>query len=349
MKKRIIAAAAASITIVLALAGCGAKNETASESMEAIQNANGVPVVARELKPREFSVYRKYPAALNARSESTAYAPASDVVRQIDAKVGDHVLRDQLIVRFSSDNSTYQQAAANFANAEAAFKRSSTLFSQAGISRQEYDNVRTQYEVARASLKSASDLIGAKAPIEGVITRIAVRETQNVSAGAELFTVTNSGGYESRIYATVDEVRDLRVGQRAYAELRGARLEGRVTEVSLVMDRAKKAFPATVTFSADSAGAERGLASGIACDVSVEVYRSGAAIVVSRSELTRSGEGWSALVVSDGKAESRPVTLGRDDGAEFEVASGLSAGDLLISEAKAGIPSGTKVVPAAAE
>jgi RND family efflux transporter MFP subunit len=307
--------------------------------MEAIQAESGIPVRVRKLSQESFSVYRKYPTTLLARSESTAYAMLNDVVRDIKVKVGDRVVRDQTVIAFSSDNSAFLQAQASFKNVEAAFTRSSVLFAEAGISKQDFDNVRTQYEVARAAYKSASDMVEAKAPIDGYVSRINVRPTENVRPGTALFTVTNKNGFEARLYATMAEIADIHVGARARIQEGGATYEGRVAEVSLVMDSEKKAFPVIVHFT----GEDRGLASGMSCDVAVEVYRNDAAIVVARNELVRSGEGWAAFTVNAGQAELHQVAVGRERGLDFEIAAGLLPGDVLVSEVKSGLSSGDKI------
>ena len=327
------------LAAIIALVSCGAGTASVGESMESIQAKDGIPVVTREVTLGSFVVYRQYPTVLSARSESTAYAMSSDVVRNIQVKVGDWVDRDQVVISFSQDNATYQQAAANFANTEAVFKRVSALYAQSGLSRQDYDNAKTQYDIAKAAYRSASTLVAAKAPISGVISSVAVRKTQNVNPGTELFTVSNADGFESRIYVTFEEIPDIEVGARAFADSRGIRIEGQVTDVSLVMDRTKKAFPVTVLFS----GKNTGLASGMSCDVSVEVYRNDQSIVVSRSELKESKTGWLVLVSDQGQAVQRQVVLGRDDGIEFEILSGLVKGDLLITEAKNGLANGDKI------
>jgi RND family efflux transporter MFP subunit len=333
-------AATALLALAATLTACSGKAEASeARSMETIQAEAGIPVRVRKLATESFSVYRKYPTTLMARSESTAYAMLSDVVREIKVKVGDRVVRDQAVIAFSSDNSAFLQAQASFKNAEAAFTRSSVLFAEAGVSKQDFDNVRTQYEVARAAYKSASDMVVAKAPIDGYVSRINVRLTENVRPGAALFTVTNQNGYEARLYATMDEIADIRVGARARLQEGGATFEGRVAEVSLVMDGEKKAFPVVVQF----AGEGRGLVSGMGCDVAVEIYRNDAAIVVARSELVRSGEGWAAFIVNGGSAELREVAVGRERGLDFEIAAGLLAGDQFVSEVKSGLSSGDKV------
>jgi RND family efflux transporter MFP subunit len=331
--------AAGLLVAAVSLFSCSSKESSEAKSMAAIQSETGIPVKVRKLVGESFSVYSKYPTTLRARSESTAFAMLSDVVREIGVKVGDRVVRDQTVISFSTDNPSYLQAKAAFTNAEAAFKRSSALFAEAGISKQDFDNVRTQYEVARASYKQASDMVEAKAPIDGYISRINVRPTENVKPGTALFTVTNQNGFEARLYATMDEIADIHVGERARIEEGGKVYEGRVVEVSLVMDTDKRAFPIVVNF----AGEGLGLASGMNCDVAVEVYRNDSAIVVARNQLVKSGEGWAAFIVNGDKAELRKVAIGRERGLDFEVVAGLLSGDLLVSNVKSGLATGDKV------
>lgn len=317
----------------------GKDRKTEAKSMEQIYAEEGRPIQTRVLTPEDFSVYLKFPTTLRAKSESTAYASLSDVVRDVKVKVGDRVDRDQVLISFDHDNPSYQQAKIAYENAQAAFNRSSALFADSGISKQDFDNMRTQYDIARATFKSASDMIDVKAPIEGYVTRLNVRQTENVRPGVALFTISNQGIYEARIYVTAGEIDRIKAGARARIESGGRSIEGSVTEVSLIMDPDKKAFPVTATFSSGA----RDLVSGMSLDIAVEVYRNPAAIVLARKELARSGDSYVAFVAHDGVAEQRELVLGRERGLEFEVAGGLRPEETLVSEGLDGLTDGAKV------
>ncbi|WP_020611868.1 efflux RND transporter periplasmic adaptor subunit [Sediminispirochaeta bajacaliforniensis] len=330
------------LSLVVFFSSCTGKDDATEtqESMESIQKQNGIPVIIRTIEPEVFSVYRKYPTTLRALSESTAYSLLNDVVREIKFEVGDHVSRDQIVLSFSRDNASFLQAEANFKNAETTYKRSSALFENAGLSKQEFDNVRTQYEVARAAYKSAADMVDVKAPISGYISSIDVRETENVSQGTALFTVTASDGFEARLYATRDEVSDIHVGTRARIQEGASTIEGSVTQVPLIMDSSRQAFPVVVNFP----GVVTGLVSGMSSDVALETYRNEEAVVVSRTDLVRINGGWGVFIVQDGQAELQPVETGKENGLEIEVVSGLLPGDAMISEVRDGLSSGDKVL-----
>jgi RND family efflux transporter MFP subunit len=279
-------------------------------------------------------VYLKFPTVLQAQSESTAYASLSDVVRQINVKVGDRVERDQVILSFSQDNQTFQQARLSYEDAKRTYDRSSALFDAADISRQDFDALRTRYEIARSAFGAASDMINVKSPIAGTLTRLDVHVTENVRPGTPLFTVTGSGGFETRFYVGADEIDRMNIGARVYIGSPEQNIEGRVSQVSLMMDSAKQAFPVSAYFGVDGVNSvhARNLVSGMGVDVAVETYHNGKALVLSRGEMIRTGATYTAFVAHNDGVRQVAVELGKTSGLRYEIAAGLNEGDLLIYE-----------------
>jgi RND family efflux transporter MFP subunit len=303
-------------------------------SMETLYAENGYPVGVRTLQTEDFSVYLKYPTVLQAQSESTAYASISDVVRKINVKVGDRVERNQVILSFSENNQTFGQARLSYENARRIYNRNSALFASADISRQEFEAVRTQYEIARTAFEAASDMINVKSPIAGTLTRLDIHVTENVLPGTALFTVAGASGFETRFYVGANEIEKVNIGARVYIGNPEQNIEGRVSQVSLMMDRAKQAFPVIAYFDVngtDSISA-RSLVSGMSVDVAVETYHNDKALVLSRGELVKTGEAYTAFVAHNGSARQVVVELGESNGLRYEIVAGLSEGDLLIYE-----------------
>ncbi|MDR2741597.1 MAG: efflux RND transporter periplasmic adaptor subunit [Treponema sp.] len=336
MSKHVFFAALIAATLVSA-ASCAGKVEAAAPeavSMEALYAENGYPVSVRRLTPEDFSVYLKYPTVLQAQSESTAYASLNDVVRKINVKVGERVERDEVILSFSEDNQTFQQARLSYENAQRTYERSGALFAAADISRQEFDTARMQYEIARTNLQAASGMINVKAPITGTLTRLDVHVTENVRPGTPLFTITGAGGFETRFYVGADEIDRIKIGARVYIGNPERNIEGRVSQISLMMDGAKQAFPVTAFFDADGVNGVNGrnLVSGMGVDAAVETYYNGEALVLSETELIKTGETYTTFVADGGTAKQVAVELGEANGLRHEITGGLHAGDLLVSE-----------------
>jgi len=320
--------------------GCsGGKNTQESKNMDQLQKENGIPVYVRTLEKRPFSTYLKYPAEFRAQRQSTAYAKIPDVVRKIKVKVGDRVERDQIIIVFSEDNPAYQQAKLGFESAEAAFTRVKALYADAGVSRQDYDNAKTQYEMAREGYKSASEMIHIKAPIGGVITQLYVQASVNVAPGAALFTVSNNDGFESQFYVPAEEIDEIKPGARVYIENKKERIEGRVTEISLIMDPVRRAFPVRASFACKP----KSLVSGMSVDVIVETYANDKAIVVARNEIRRRGDSWIAYVQNGLTAEARELVVKREQGFTYEISNGLREGDVLITDVSENLSDGALI------
>jgi RND family efflux transporter MFP subunit len=324
-------------------------------SMRQLYAEQGTPVSTRSLKGEDFSVYLDYPSVLEADSQATAYAGLTDVVRAINSKVGERVKRDDVIVEFSDDNARLLEAQAAFDGAQTAFKRISALYKTHDVSRQQFDQAQSQYDEASASLKAMHDTIYVRAPIDGYITQMNARLNQNAKAGAPLFTVTNSGGFEAKFYVGPGEINRIAVGQRVFVDTppeagKKSALEGRITQTAYTMDSAKQAFLVTASFSRSGADvtlatlAKQGYYSGKWIDAVVEVYHNPKALVLSRSEMLQSPDGtWSAFIDEDGKAKKLAVTPGETKGLEMEIKDGLKAGDILVSEGASVVEDGDKL------
>jgi RND family efflux transporter MFP subunit len=303
-------------------------NPSTAVSMESLYAQNGRPVTVRPVESGDFSVYLKFPSTVYAAAESTAYASLSDVVREISAKVGDRVEQDQVIVSFSSDNKQLQQARLSWENAQTSYNRAQALYENSDISRQDFDNARTQYELAKAGFDSAGDMIHVKAPISGTITNISVHETENVRPGVPLFTVSAQNGFEAHFPVGLDEIDRIKTGQRVYIAGMNYGAEGRVTQVSLTMDKTTQCFPVVAFFDIESSR----FISGMGIDITVETYNNREALVLPRKELLRNESGYHAFIVQDGRARRVNLRVGESYGLNFEIVEGLEKGDMLICD-----------------
>jgi RND family efflux transporter MFP subunit len=325
--------------VVLVFSACSKNTEGDLKSMEQIHEEEGIPVVLREMRPAVFTTFLKYPAAFMARSESTAKADLSDVVRVVHVKLGDTVDKDDVIITFSLDNPNYQQAKASYENAEATYKRTQSLFSSNGVSRQNLDNAKTQYELARANFKAIDDAINVKAPIGGIITRLDVRATENVQSGTVLFTVSNLDRIEARIWVSARDIGFIKDGMPVMTEWLDQTIPGEVIQVNMIMDTEKKAFLVLAEFR----NAERLLTSGMSLDATLETYKNEEALYIHRKELVTE-DGVSCVYISlNDKAQRRAVTIGRSQGLFLEITQGIAPGDFLISEGSQLVQDGSKV------
>jgi len=288
-----------------------------------------VPVQVRSVQPTSFHTYMSFTAGVSGAAESVGSAMIGDKVAEILYEVGDYVEADVDVVLFPTDNPAlnYEQARVGFESARTAFERVQRLYEDEGVSRQAYDDARTQFEVARANWQSVQKMARVRAPIAGYITRINVSESDNVSPGDPLFTVSDFDRLKATVWLTDRQVSEVTAGLPARAIWQDVVVPGRVVQVDMAMDQARKAFAAKLRFD----NPDRAIRSGVTATVEIETYRNDAAIILNQRDLLESGADRSVLIARDGVAHRVPVTVGRRQGLLLEIESGLEIGAEVIT------------------
>jgi RND family efflux transporter MFP subunit len=311
------------------LTACG-KKQDASKNMEQIYSEEGIPVRQIEVEPTTFRSELRYNASLNGMEESTAQAMVSDIITKINAKVGDRVTKNEIIVSFPANTpaAQWEQATTAFNSIKTVFERMQRLHAQGAISQQDLDNVETQYKVSKANMEASEQMVNVRAPISGIITAMLVNPSEKVFPGKDLFTVASTGGYKATIMVPDTEIQKIKKGAKATAKWLDTTITGRVSSISMAMDKDSKAFRVELTF----AGTNPKISYGVTADIAIEILNKANVIVVERQHmLSENGNTFVWLNTGD-KAVKTQIETGLDNSLAFEVISGLNVGDMLITE-----------------
>ncbi|MEW5923127.1 MAG: efflux RND transporter periplasmic adaptor subunit [Candidatus Zixiibacteriota bacterium] len=327
------------VPLILVITGCSSQQE--SKNMEQIYAEEGVPVKVETVVPAGFSSELEYNAVLTGIKESSAYARISDKIDRIDYQVGDYVEKDAVVLTFPTDNPTaqYFQSKVAFENAEATFARMKSYFEVGGLSKQDFDNAEAAYEVAKANWDAVSQSVLVKAPINGILTRINVVESENAHKDNELFAISQIDHLKARIWVSDKQISSFKTGQQATARWNGAVLKGRVVQVDMSMNQDRQAFGALIDFE----NPQRAVRCGVTAEISVATYQESDAIVVGRKNIIHEGDVNFVYVVENGHARKKTVTLGRNGGLDVEILSGLEPGEMLIVEGQLHLEDGKKI------
>lgn len=315
---------------VLVLSGCAADDSAeAPRSIDEIHRDDGIPVEVRSVEPVPFRTYMRFTSSLSGAAESSASSMVSDTVSEIVYSVGDYVEADTAVVRFPADNPAlnYQQARVNVESTQTAFARIQRLYEDDGVSQQAYDDARARFEVAQANWDAVQNMTNVRAPISGFITRINVFESDNVSPGDPLFTISDFGELKTTVWLTDRQVRDVEVGQPARALWQDIQISGEVVQVDMAMDQNRKAFAAKLRFQ----NPDRLIRSGVTASVEIDTYQTDGALILNQSQVIEGGEEQVVFVVRDDTVHQVPVTISHRQGLLVAVASGLAPGDEVVS------------------
>jgi len=316
------------ITLVL-LTACGKKQDT-EKNMEQIYAEEGIPVRQIDVQPTTFRSELSYNANLNGMEESTAQAMVSDIVGKINAKVGDRVNKNDIIISFpvNTPSAQWEQATTAFNSIKTVFLRMQRLHAQGAISQQDLDNVETQYKVSKANLDASEQMINVRAPLTGIVTAMLVNPSERVFPGKDLFTVASTGGYKATIMVPDSEIQKIKKGAKATAKWLDTSITGMISSISMAMDMESKAFRVEIVFP----GTNPKISYGVTADIAIEILNKANVIVVERQHLLlENGNTYVWLNIGD-KAVKTQIETGLDNSLAFEVITGLKAGDKLISE-----------------
>jgi RND family efflux transporter MFP subunit len=169
-----------------------------------------------------------------------------------------------------------------------------------------------------------------RAPIAGTVLDLKADPGQNVDPATVLMTVVDMG--HLIVETDVDEsyATQIRTGQPAALQLAGETIvrEGRVSFVSQKVDEATGGLAVELTPVVPVLAPI-----GLTVTANITVEDQPAAITVPRAAILREAEETAVLVVEDGTARRRAVTVIDWPAARLIVTDGLAAGDVVIADA----------------
>ncbi len=201
--------------IILIASSCGStvskKTDPADENIE----NPAINVKTMILKEQSISSNLEFSAGL-LPYEEIHFAPASPGrIEKIYVEVDSRVKKGDIIAEM--DHTQLNQAMEQLKNAESSFQRMDTLFKLGSISEQQYEGVKTQYELARTSVEFLKKNTRLLSPIDAIVTG-------KYFEGRELYSgVPNTAAGKAAI-VTLMQINPLKavihVSEKYYPELR---------------------------------------------------------------------------------------------------------------------------------
>jgi membrane fusion protein, multidrug efflux system len=156
-------------TVVFAVVtACTPKKQAEKTTAEATSRAGKEAVRVMELQMQTVARSVEYPATLEAYEE-VHLAPASPGrIEGIFAETGDRVSEGKLLVQM--DRTQLHQAEVQLKNLEVDYSRLDTLAKYGSVAQQQFDQLKTQYEVAKSNVEFLKENTQLTAPFNGVIS-----------------------------------------------------------------------------------------------------------------------------------------------------------------------------------
>lgn len=272
-------------------------------------------------------------------------ARADGAVVRMNKRLGDPIGAGETVALLESRDAAAFVAERNAASAReraahAAWQREERLFRERVTAREALEAARaahdgTEIELGRAdAAMRAAGVVGerylaVRSPISGRITEVDTQLGAYVSAGAELFNVSNAMSIQAEAAVPATDAQRIQPGDRAQIELpNGGFVEARVRSVTPALDPQSRA--ATVVLQL--AGAPGGLAQGQAVRVRITPRGSATNRIVLAEEAVQQVEGRDLVFVQvRGGFQATPVSTGSRSGGRVEILEGLRPGQAVVT------------------
>jgi multidrug efflux system membrane fusion protein len=347
------------LVVTLLLAGCSAKPKPRS---------GRVPVKTAVAVEMEMPYQLTSVGTVEAIQSANVMTQITGVITHVTFHEGDFVRAGQVLFRLDSRpfQAAYDQAAAvlerdraRYETARADAQRSQKLYEESVLSQAEWDQKRTEAQALAATVRADEasvrtarlnlDYATVRAPISGQSGRLLAREGDLVRAGGDQTLVTIIQPRPIRVRFTVPD-RDVALVQRYRGE--GPRVlvqpAGGVSAPSegklVFVDQSVDASTGTLLLKGEFANADDRLVPGQFVDVRLVLFVAPRALVIPAAAVSTGQEGpYVYLVRPDSTVVPRPVAIERTQDDAAIVASGLAAGDRVVTDGQLRLSPGAKV------
>lgn len=340
----------------LLLAGCGSDPQPAAAAAD-----TGASLSVSLVTPQSRALQRRLTAsgAIAAQEEMLLGVELSGVrVAEVLVDIGEPVRKGQVLLRLDTRTlaSEQRQSDAAVAEAEAALavakrnnERMSALRDKSLISARDADEMWGAATQANARLNSARaqreavalrlSFAELRAPDDGVISRRDVQPGQVVSAGGELLRLIRQGRLEWR--GNLPEAELARVQEGTVVQVSGpdgSRAEARVRRIAASLDAASRTGVVYASL------AEPGpLRAGMFAQGDLLLGEHPALLLPLAAVVQRDGHSYVFRVGNEQRVTRQRIEIGRVDGDQIEVVSGLAATDAVVARGAGFLSEGDRV------
>ncbi|MET0961668.1 MAG: efflux RND transporter periplasmic adaptor subunit [Noviherbaspirillum sp.] len=346
------------LALGLALAGC-------SKPVDKVEEVR--PVRAMKMAAASTGTVAEFSGEVRARYESRLgfRVGGKIVARKVDVgavvKRGDVLMRldpQDLQLAQTQASSALSAAESNFALAKAELARYKELRDKNFVSQAVLDSKESAYRSALATRDQAAVALRTQrnqtgygtlvADVDGVVTAIEAETGQVVAAGTPVVRVAQLGEKEIVISIPEDQVEALRrvtdVAVRTWANPKQV-LPGKLRELSPVADTATRTYTARISIP----NAPADLRLGMSAYVTFSAASAQPTLKVPLTALVQNQGATAVWVVEDGAVRLAPVQLAAPAGNDMLVASGISAGQTVVTAGVNLLKPGQKVTVLDAE
>jgi membrane fusion protein (multidrug efflux system) len=349
------------LAILLGLSGCGGRggadgegsDDAADASSDAAEGgkpgerkAEAVPVEVAPAATRRIAASYSGTANLEVPADAQVVAKTSGVLLRVMVEEGDTVQAGQTLAQIDPERARLEvaRAEATMRRLQANYERSKELFERKLVSADANDQLRFEFEAAKAAWELAKlelSYTTITAPISGVIAERMAKPGNLIPLNAPVYRIVDNSHLEAVLNVPEREMATMKAGlpiRMMVDALAGKVFEGTVGRISPVVDAQTGTFRVVGEFRGQAL-----LRPGMFGRLSIVYDERASALTVPRIALVEGSGETAVFVVEDGKAVRRVLRLGYVNGEFAEVLEGLEAGEQVITQGRVAVRDGAPV------
>lgn len=322
-------------------ASCGNSSNKTAEQVATNNEPRLVNVKVMTAETKDVPQSDVYSSTVEAYAKNNIAPQSPSRIQKIYVEVGDFVKAGQIVAKM--DDVSLNQSKLSLANDSLEYSRLKKLYEQGGVSKSDFDAMELKYNVTRSQYANLLENTVLRSPVNGVITARNY-DKGDMYGGSPIYVVEQITPV--KLYVGVSESDYTKVKKNDKVTLTadalpGKAFTGRIARIFPTID------PATHTFTVEVnvANADRVLRPGMYARVNIDFGTNHNIAVPDDCIVKQQGSGVRSIFVlqSDGTVKESVVTLGRHFGTEYEILSGISAGDKIVVKGQASLKNGSKV------
>ena len=318
---------------IILLFSCGKKKEEVKEDTKIKVNT----AVAQSEPVAKIATYTANVKA-DVINQITPAMPGR--IEKIYVEIGDRVSAGQLLVQMES--SSLQQQNTQLSNLEKDYARYSELLKVGGVAQQQVDQIKTQIDVLRTAIKNLQDNTQLRSPINGVVTD---RNYDNgdVFAQRPILTVQQLNPLKALVNVSESYFSKVKMGMTVDIQLdvyENETFTGKVSLIYPTIDPNSHTFGVQITVNNTNMKVRPGMFGRVTLNFGTEQ-----SIVIPDAAVQKQtgANDKYVYVVDNGIARYRKVEPGQHLGENYEILSGIAAGEVVVTAGQTRLIDGSEV------
>jgi len=290
---------------------------------------------------RPVAQIQEYTATVEAEVKNNI-APNSPVrIEKIYVEVGDRVAKGQKLVQMDSSNLT--QLRLQLENTQIEFNRIDELYKIGGVSKSEWDSMKTSLDVMQSSYNNLLENTSLLSPISGVVTARNYDNGDLYNGSTPVLTVEQITpvklliNVSEQYFSKVSKGSSVSVKIDVYGD---EEFEGKVDLIYPTVDATTRTFPVEIKLANRDQKVRPGMFARATLNFGTEDH----VVVPDLAIVKQAGSGDRYVYVyKDGKVSYNKVELGRRMGTEYELISGVPNNSQVVVAGQTRLVNGAEV------